>query len=613
MKFATIVLAVLPAALMSAETNTISQYGITWYLADSAEFGKYANGDYWVLGPVRIDSVTPTFDGNHHGWEVNPTHDGRQGFDSRIEDFDRSLVPLLPYDARPVASIVKVISYFDGACGGFNAYECCRTAAVLTVVSTEPSNGGATQFRPPFVGNEKPAYSTTELRPDLLPKLSHVSKRKSLEWVESRFKRVQLDHKRGRVGRSLRPIDNYQNETCYGPDVGNDNVEGAFALMFNDATEAKLPALINYVQAGLDAVHEAKSGRTWTGQGAGIEPGFRITLVFAAAVLDNDDLKGTVSTLKGFSEYEYLQPNRMLPDRAVYGTEKHWTEEKYWQYIVDKDNGSSVSTAAYRDPYGYIDGELPETRGYAFCCFPTTWKGSALAAHLFPAMKALWNNDLLLDYADRYVNIGRWTQPDPCAPHDGNMDNYGVTFGPDPNDPSQCIRDRDLEYYNGPHDFKCREGADCGRYPEFHGTQANEHYYKSNFINQMWEQHRGASCYDGICSGDETPDSCPYDCDGYEPIRGGMNNGTEHPTSRLTIANNPLWTPAGKIVVTFDDPTAEISIHGANGAVLKKSRDGGRLVWNGVGRDGKTVPNGVCYVCVKADAAQMVAKLIVLN
>ena len=63
--------------------DQLSQYGITFTFDKDYPTGQFANGDYWVVGPVTITRITPDFDGTHHGWEVNPIFEGPQGFDER--------------------------------------------------------------------------------------------------------------------------------------------------------------------------------------------------------------------------------------------------------------------------------------------------------------------------------------------------------------------------------------------------------------------------------------------------------------------------------------------------------------------------------------------------
>jgi hypothetical protein len=496
-------LVLIPGFCFGAIASSVTQWGITWYFNQNYPVGQFANGDWWVLGDtVRIDSISPAFDGTYNGWEVNPAYDrpgisdGTQGFDHRITFYDSTFVPSLPYKAKPGESIVKAVSDPAGPCGGFN-YTCLKTAAVLTVVGTVPPDSGATVFRPPYVGTAKPLYSIDDLRTDLLPRLSRIAGAISLDSIKTRFERVQMNHEDGNTGRAISPIVNFRSNDRYGPNVGLDNSEGALGLMFDDPLVDKMPALIAYVQAGIDWLYAVQQGKCWCTGGPGIQPGFTLVPMFAAVMLDDENLKDIVRTAV-FNEDGYLQPHLGTnPAQAVYGGESYWSEDKYWNYIVKMSiemaaDANLISSSAYKDPYGYIDGELPYM-GYSLCCFPGPWKGNALAAHLMPAIKTLWDNPLFFDYVDRWVNHGYWTQPDPCAmapqPVAGweylvdptRFDtywaqNYRITFGPD--GLGGCIRDTD-------------SSDGIGRMPQFHGakTDGSGAYY-TNFINNMWNAYR---------------------------------------------------------------------------------------------------------------------------
>jgi hypothetical protein len=37
----------------------VSQYGITWLFEKPAQAGQFINGDWWVIGPVKIVRITP--------------------------------------------------------------------------------------------------------------------------------------------------------------------------------------------------------------------------------------------------------------------------------------------------------------------------------------------------------------------------------------------------------------------------------------------------------------------------------------------------------------------------------------------------------------------------
>src|SRR5882762_2847782 len=65
-------------AAHAASTTSVTQYGITFTFDQAYPYGKFANGDYWVVpnspgGKVRIVSMTPDYNGRN-GWEVNPTN-----------------------------------------------------------------------------------------------------------------------------------------------------------------------------------------------------------------------------------------------------------------------------------------------------------------------------------------------------------------------------------------------------------------------------------------------------------------------------------------------------------------------------------------------------------
>jgi hypothetical protein len=127
------------------------------------------------------------------------------------------------------------------------------------------------------------------------------------------------------------------------------------------------------------------------------------------------------------------------------------------------------------------------------------WKGTALALFLMPELRCLWNNEMYLDYVDRWVTAGAVAQPDPCAPSDGNPGNNGVTFGSDGN--GGCILDTDstcsaAELADGATD-PC-----IGRWPARHGSSLDGGGYTSPFHAAMWTAYRS------------TVSSTPPDCVG---------------------------------------------------------------------------------------------------
>lgn len=442
--------------------SSISQYGVTWRFDKSYPAGQFVNGDWWVVGPVVINQITPSFDGSLNGWQVNPSPGtAAQGYDSRLFrwGFNVNIVPRLPYSAAPGDSIVKGVSG-DGRCtpnDDPSTHPCyLDTVAVLTVLEQVPPNNGATVFRPSFMGNtQKVLYSTENLRTDLLPSLAPAGNVPPLSEIENNFKRVQLDYSSSFIGRYMHPA---QNMSQYGSNIGIDTNQGALRLMLNDPLADKMPALIAYIQAGIDWYHMFDAGANWSPNG-GHQVGRKLPIIFAAVMLNNQTMKTAISKapIGTFSEDgdTYYGQNGV----ALYG--RPATESQYWMRIT-ANSGARTS----RDPYGYVDGGGAELGGgYQYCCTAQPYKGAALAARLLPEGMEIWNHNALFDYADRWVEFGAWASPDPCELQDPIN-------------------------YSG----SCFLGN--GRWTDRHGTNADAGNYRSPLVDSMWAEYRGPTRFD---------------------------------------------------------------------------------------------------------------------
>lgn len=478
-------------------TDTIEQWGITWTFDEPVPYGRFANGDYWVIGPLTVESVTPAFDGAHHGLEVNPADIVAQGFDTRVADFDAARVPALPYEAQPGESLVKAISLEpldDAACR-----PCLRTAAVLTVLAEQPPDLGATVFRPPYFGAGKPLYSTNDLREEILPAYAPTPSAPAMADVLARFERVHLDHKNNWTGAFLHPTENMAE---YGSSVSVENAEGALRLMLDDPPADKTDLLVAYVQLGIDLFHMLEGGQTWPANG-GHGEGRKLPIAFAAALLDDAAIRDAVT---GAGPAAFGENGGMYDSEAAGGVlwgQGDYTEEMYWTNLVF-DTGSRTLS----DPYRMIDGGHRPGWSYQFCCTSLPYKANATAAILMPEIEAMWGFDPFFGYVDRWVAAGAWSQPDPCAPPRGvcaGGDNpgaacttaneptictgeeafcdasasweaeYGVVWGPDGE--GGCILDTD-------------ESDGTGRFPLLHGTNADDGYYGSALAEELWDAYR---------------------------------------------------------------------------------------------------------------------------
>jgi hypothetical protein len=482
-------------------TSSVSQYGITWTFSQPATVGKFANGDWWVVGPVAITSITPAAASGLNGWQPNPplvdNHapgeptppPNGQAFDRAGPDYSAGFMPVLPYTAQPGTSIVKAVSRsgHGTSCDGSNP--CLQTAAVLTVLGSVPPNNGATLFRPPYVGTAKPLFSTDALDAQIpsLPRLASTTSidldLPTLQQAFDRVKRPDIGYHVEEVN-AFHPVDNVlpPGETNpYTPGLSGvyvDSVLRALVARAGDNEALRRDVLIAAVQRGIDIYGARAMGMHWYAAG-GTNYGPRGQIAFAAWALNNQQIKDTLarSGRNDFAETGSVWPSALSGGQPEWGQDRG-SEQEYWDhYAAQRENTTE------RDPYGFIDGGYTPSTSYQLCCTSSALKGQALMVRLIPGMAGVWGDPLTLTYADRWVNTGQWTQPDPCAP-------LAQGGGPDPNGPG-CILDPDLTPGSTMTSFSCQPGKQCGRFPTTHAANADASGWgDSGFMSKMWDRYR---------------------------------------------------------------------------------------------------------------------------
>ncbi len=491
----------------AGKSNKIEQYGITFTFQSHHQYGQFANGDYWVVGPVTITAIDPPMYVHNkgkkdetwrNGWEVNPKSRSVTGLSDRCSKYnkriDLSLVPDLPYRATPGESIVKAVSrskLYNADKDEITDRQCVNKAAVLTVVGEVPPNSGADVFRPPYVGTQKPFFRVGQIRKDLLPSLkpnSAISKSApSFKSISSRFKKVQLDHtKDGALRRALYPTEHMPS---YDPQRGKYALNGILRLFLDDPYEEKKAALIQMLQYGIDQYYIVLNGQSFE-RGGGHTMGRLLPMAFFSVLLGDQKARDNIASWKSrLDEHRRVQPSRFDKKMGLYGSIDQGpgqTIERYWKYLSENPQ----SNYTRYDPYGYIDGNMNKKHvdDYLPIIFPVM-KGEVLAAHLMPELIAVFNSPPLFNFVERFAYSGLSARPDPCAPAESNWANYKITFGPDPNNKKMCILDPDLKYYASPTDFECKANAECGRLPSRHGNKKNamNKSYVTNFQEAMWK------------------------------------------------------------------------------------------------------------------------------
>jgi len=188
-----------------ATTTSLSQHGITWNFSSAVEYGQFVNGDYWVVGPVTVSSVTPAWDGSRHGSMVDPQTTASQGYRAGLDlSFNSSLRTTFPRTLSGVTSLVSTIGLAEINPGG--SHEGIYIAAVLTVVNSTVPSG---TFRPPYVQGSKPFYNTSDINYSSIPLLD-LPAGATMPNLTNVMTKVWLDHAgvRGNAGASLHPSGN---------------------------------------------------------------------------------------------------------------------------------------------------------------------------------------------------------------------------------------------------------------------------------------------------------------------------------------------------------------------------------------------------------------------
>jgi len=395
----------------------ISQFGITWTFNRDYTVGQFANGDYWVLGPVTIIGIDPpsieTNGRTMNGSMVNPSPKLgiTQGYDSSMyggygphfnpnlnagRPNNRNLTPRNPLVLQPHSSLVSTISISER---GHRPQ--LRTAAILTVLP-EPAPEGS--FRPPYCGGDKAIkFNKDQLDYSLLAKLKPVPGAPSIMLVERYFERPWIDHIPGWINCYHFPAQNmpwYDREYCTQVGIG------ALKLHLNLTNQMKEVLLVRYVQLGIDLYGVVQDGgkSNWVQ-----DSGRKYPILFAGLVLNNSDMKNIVA-IDDPTDPNHIRFEEDETTFYVTQADVDMTHSPQWK----PDNRSTMLL-----PYEEQDIGLPEwgiVRMYDRTRINKYWGaiyrtvighaygGFVLTMHIM-GVKDLWNHDALFDYKDRYMQV----------------------------------------------------------------------------------------------------------------------------------------------------------------------------------------------------------------
>ena len=412
---------------------SVTQYGTTWTFDKPYTVGRFVIGDYWVLGPVTVVSVSPAPQAapeGARGTAVNSVYgtpamrpNGRmrngsmvvlesstdQGYDSRLLGYNPDLSVTFPLKLEPNWSLISSISNPDAAVpvllhdmmwqSEATDHLALKAAAVLTCLEAAPP---ADAFRPPYAGTRKPIYRTKDLKWNLLPKLAPVGPVPDWTQYERYLQRPWLDHIDTWLLQHLGPSE---NQTNYGREWSRMTSIASLMLMLDVPREHKEKLLIEFVQMGIDLHGLAQCGRQWPGYG-GHWNGRKWPILFASMMLDDkrlqqfpvvktfyDDGSCTINPAPGIAPSTTLFSEDMQTYYGKGGAGQTVLYDIIW-HSMRRLPYEEKDPATYTPTERWIDG-------YRGTC-SVGWPGTALAALMMKA-KAQWNHDAFFDYCDRWM------------------------------------------------------------------------------------------------------------------------------------------------------------------------------------------------------------------
>jgi len=406
-----------PSAVQGHTAREISQYGITWKFDREYQVGQFVNGDWWVVGPVKVVSVTPepgpappneVNDLTVNEWGDSGLHDNKdrrngsmvvmnpgpsQGYDSRGISYDPNASITFPYELDVDRSMISSISEVSVPNTVMHAdlmwsseatsANVLKTAAILTSLPEAPPPDA---FRPTYVGGSKQIFRASDVHWDRLLNLPMDAAQypiPSFAQYERYLERPWLDHMNGAwEAGNIVPVE---NQPSYGREVAR--IVGTASLLLNmDASQdQKRRLLYALIQYGIDLQGMVKLGAHYN-EGGGITSGRKWPLMFAGLMLDDPsftpDLRSTV-----FQE-----------DTQTYYGHGWDGQTALWQMVWHHGPRQSYQEKAPND----WDEWDQTSEDYRTCCTVRAWVGEALAALLMGA-KAEWNHNAFFDNVEDWM------------------------------------------------------------------------------------------------------------------------------------------------------------------------------------------------------------------
>jgi hypothetical protein len=393
-------LALLMAVSPADAATSVTQHGITWSFKDDHQTGQFANGDWWVVGPVTITRITPydkdPSDGvDMHGTIVNPVINAAQGWDSRVNgtayDPLKNIAKSLPFKVENNSSIMSAESFEETLTVAHPRQ--LRTIAILTVLPAAAPPGS---FRPPYAGTDKSIrWNKSKLDYGIFKKLKPVDRTPDLAEVEARFEKALIEVKSGWRSNPLRPVTNSPD---YGREISQQFGVAALMLNLDFPDSRKETLLVRLVQRGIDIYGSALNGHNWNGNG-GHAQGRKLPLLIAAKALGDAEMLSWADASKHFIFQEDHQTFHVT-QADVDLARKHTSGR-----IREAYTPAMIGMPEWSGGHAFNPAEDGSQWGIAY----RTVCGAAMIPNVLVArlmnLESAWNWPAFFDYYDRYWSV----------------------------------------------------------------------------------------------------------------------------------------------------------------------------------------------------------------
>lgn len=389
---------------------SVTDHGVTWTFSQEVLVGRFITGDYYVVGPVTVVSVSPEPSNGRNGSVLNiPPDNMRSGFDERVVEgrYDASLRAEFPLDLTPGDSLTSSISveevgqvenWLREGNGEYTSSP-VRSISILTCLDQAVASD---TFRPSYADTNNRIYRLSQANRDLLPRLSSpvaiepdyismFAQRLVRPWVDVLFYAFDAQE---------------EYMAMYGRECGR--VAGIVSLLLMlelppEQQELQNQLLIGFLQRGIDLWGLVRAGYYgWYAHG-GHGNGRKWPIVFAGILFGDHDM---ASPNSAYPEIRFGEDmHTAFANDLPYGQAWNGATVVYTGHM-GVWNSETVSSTPGWGPYEHLSpDEWIESlgEGYRRCCTSLSWVGQALAARLMEAQDE-WNHDAFFAYVDRWMD-----------------------------------------------------------------------------------------------------------------------------------------------------------------------------------------------------------------